>query len=61
MWFIILRSHTHSRDASYKAIISESLVEADTNVCFVDFQEIVVPPCKNTKPICDMSLWGCDK
>jgi hypothetical protein len=61
MWFTILRSHTHSCDASYKAIISEWLVDVDTRVCFEDFQDIAIPPCKKTKPVCDQPLWGSDK
>ena len=61
MWSTILRSHTHSRDASYNAIISKWLVEVDTKVCLDDFQEIVVQPFKNTKPVWDLPLWGSDR
>jgi hypothetical protein len=32
-------------------MILEWLVEVDTNVCLDDFQGIVVPPFKNTKPV----------
>jgi hypothetical protein len=51
MCLIILQSHTHSCDASNNAIISEWFVDVAIRVCFDDFHEIVVPPCKNTKPI----------
>jgi hypothetical protein len=30
-------------------------------VCLHDFQEIVVPPCKNSYHVCDLALWGSDK
>jgi hypothetical protein len=43
MRLIILRSHTHSRDASYNAIISKLFVEVATKVCLDDFHDIVVP------------------
>jgi hypothetical protein len=36
-------------------------VDVTTRVCFDDLHEIVVPPCKNTKPISDLALWGLDK
>jgi len=32
-------------------IISEWLVNISTRVNFDDFQDVVVPPCKNYKPI----------
>jgi hypothetical protein len=51
MCFIILQSHTQSRDASNNAIISEWFVDVAIRVYFDDFHEIVVPPCKNTKPV----------
>lgn len=38
---IILWSHTHSLEASYKEIILELFVEVDTKVCLVHFQEMV--------------------
>jgi hypothetical protein len=61
MWLIILRSHTHSREASYRATISELFVDVVTKVCLDDFHEMVVSLCKNTKPVCDLPLWGSDK
>jgi hypothetical protein len=30
-------------------------------VCFADFYDIAVPPCRNTNPICDLSFYGSDK
>jgi hypothetical protein len=33
MWFITLRSHAHSRAASYNAMISKKLVDALIRVC----------------------------
>ena len=51
MWLIIRHSQTHSHVASYKAIISEWLVDVATKVCFTDRQEMVAPPQRNTKPV----------
>jgi len=31
-----------------------------TRVCFADRQEMVVPPQRNTKPVCDLALCGSD-
>jgi hypothetical protein len=39
IWFTILRSHTHSHDASNNAIISEWLVDVVINVCLEDFHK----------------------
>jgi hypothetical protein len=61
MWLITLRSHTHSRDASYSAMISEWLVEVAVRVYLEDFHEIAVPPCRNTNPVWDLPLWGSDR
>ena len=47
-------NQTHSRDASCEAIISEWLVDIATRFCFVDIQEKAVPPCKKTKPVCEV-------
>ena len=44
MWTIIHQSQTHSRAASYKAIISEWLVDVATRVCFTEHHEMVAPP-----------------
>jgi hypothetical protein len=60
IWFTILGSHTHSRDASNNTTISEWLVDMITKVCLEDFHEIAIPPCKKTNPICDLPLWGSD-
>ena len=60
MWPIIRRSQTHSRAASYSAIISEWLVDVATRVCFTDHQEMAVPPQRNTKPVYDQALCGSD-
>jgi hypothetical protein len=27
-------------------------------VCLQDFYEMVVPPCRNMKPVWDLPLWG---
>jgi hypothetical protein len=59
--FIILRSHTHSCEVSQKAIILERFLDIATKVCFIDFQEKVIPPCKKTNPVCDLALWKSDK
>jgi hypothetical protein len=61
MWSIILRNQAHSRKASYNIIIFEWLVNVAINVCLHDFQEIIVPPCKNTYPICDLTFQESDK
>jgi hypothetical protein len=37
---IILRSHTHSFDASYNAMIFELFVDIETKVCFDDYYDI---------------------
>jgi hypothetical protein len=58
---VILCNHAHSRDALYSEIIFEWLVDVATKVCLVDFQDIAVPLCKYTNPICDMTFWGSDK
>ena len=60
MWLIIRCSQTHSRVASYRAIISEWLVDVATKVCFTDRQEMAAPPQRNTKPVWDLALWGSD-
>jgi hypothetical protein len=36
-------------------------MDVATKVCLYDFQEIVVPPCKNTYHVCDLALCGSDK
>jgi hypothetical protein len=36
-------------------------VDVATKVCLHDLQEIVVSPCKNTYPVCDLALRGSDK
>jgi hypothetical protein len=36
-------------------------MDVATKVYLYDFQEIVVPPCKNTYPICNLTLWGSEK
>jgi hypothetical protein len=54
-WCTILRSHTHSRDAPNNDIVSEWLVDVATIVCFEDFQEIAVPSCMKTNPVCDLA------
>jgi hypothetical protein len=60
MWLIIRRSHTHSREDSYGAIISEWLVDVVTKFCFTDRREMASPPQRNTKPVYDLALWGSD-
>jgi hypothetical protein len=61
IWLIILRSHAHSREASYNAIIFEWFVEVETKVCFDDFHEIAVPPQRNTYPVSDLPECGSDR
>jgi hypothetical protein len=61
MWCTIMCSHTHSRDASNNAIISEWLVDVATIVYLDDFQDKGVPPCMKTNPVCDLASWGSDK
>ena len=56
MWLIIRLSQTHSRAASYSAIISEWFVDVVTKVCLQDLYEMAVPPQRNTKPVCDFAL-----
>jgi hypothetical protein len=51
IWFITLWSHAHSRAASYNTMILELLVDVPIRVCSQDFYEMVIPPCKNTKPV----------
>ena len=51
----------HSRLVSCSARISEWLEDVATRVCFVDFQEIVVPLKVKTYPVCERALWGSDK
>jgi hypothetical protein len=60
MWLIIRRSQKHSCVASYSAIISEWLVDMATKVCFTDRHDMVAPPQRNTKQVCDLGLWGSD-
>jgi hypothetical protein len=55
MWLIIRLGQTHSRVASYIAIISERFVDV-TKVCLQDLHEMAVPPQRNTKPVCDFAL-----
>jgi hypothetical protein len=56
--WLILRSHAHSREASYDAIISEWFVEVETKVCFDDFHEIAVPSQRNTYHVCYLPECG---
>jgi hypothetical protein len=58
MCLIIRRSQTHSRLASYRTIKFEWLVDVATSVCFTNCHEMVAPPQINTKPVCDLVLWG---
>jgi len=48
MWLIIRLSQTHSRAASYSAIISEWFVDV-IKVCLQDLYEMAVPPQKKYK------------
>jgi hypothetical protein len=36
-------------------------MDVATKICLHDFQEIVVPPYKNTYLVCDLALRGSDK
>jgi hypothetical protein len=36
-------------------------MDVATKVYLYDFQEIIVPPCKNVYPVCDLALRGSDK
>ena len=47
-----------SREASYNVIISERLVDIATRVSFDDFQDAIVPPCKNYKNCLMSSIMG---
>jgi len=48
MWLIIRHSQTHSRVASYRAIISEWLVDVATKVYSINCHEMDVPLERNT-------------
>jgi hypothetical protein len=61
MWSISLRNQAHSRDASYSVMIFEWSVDVAIKVCFVDFHEIEVPPCRNMNPVYDLAFYGSDK
>jgi hypothetical protein len=51
MQFITLHGHAHLHVALYNAMISERLVDMSMKVCLQDFHEMVVPPCRNIKPV----------
>jgi hypothetical protein len=36
-------------------------VDIAIKVYFVDFHDTVVPPCRNTNPVCDLPFCGSDK